>query len=306
MKTKTGYREWSGTQVDIQRGCENNCLYCFAAFDCVHRFKRCTAEQWACPVINQKKVDAKYPLYKDEPAPSDFSGKEEKSLTTRGFRKAQPVMFPSRHDITTLNVNECLCVLKKLLDADNNVLIVTKPHWNVVPLMCEALLEYRRQIVWRFTIGSTSDETLKFWEPGAAGFQERLSCLQYAFQKGYETSVSCEPCLDGLAAEYVYAATVEYITDSFWIGLLRNFKSRVDLKDVAYEQIAKFIRPLQIFNDSKMCVNALYELFKDKPYIKWKDSIRKIIAPSKFSPRGGKLLDNSGVSTKGLKEAKNG
>jgi DNA repair photolyase len=253
MKAKTGgVFEWSGTQISIQRGCEINCRYCYAKFDCCKRAKKCTTEEWPVPVIDQKKVDAKYPRYKD-----------------------QPVMFPSRHDITELNINECLVVLKKLLEAGNQVVIVSKPHWNIVPLLCETLLDFQRLITFRFTIGSTDDAVLKFWEPGAAGFAERLACLQYACNKGYQTSVSCEPYLDRLVY-LVYEATIEFVNESFWIGKLKNFNSRVDTSEISPTEYDMFVSPLLAASTDE-AVKAIYDTMKDKPLIRWKDSIRKII-----------------------------
>jgi DNA repair photolyase len=253
-----GVHEWSGTQINIQRGCENNCRYCYARFDAVKRHKKCTEFEWPMPIINQKLVDAKYPKY-----PAD----------------KQPIMFPSRHDITQLNISECICVLKKLLDAGNSVLIVSKPRWAVVPQMAEILLDYKNQITFRFTIGSTSDETLKFWEPNAPGFAERLACLQYCANKGYQTSVSCEPYLDGLV-HLVYEATKEFVTESFWVGKLKNFKSRVDLFHIMPAKMKEFVEPL-LAASTKEAVRAIYNMLKDKPLVRWKDSIRKIIPEAK-------------------------
>jgi DNA repair photolyase len=273
ISLRTGTREWAGTNVNIQLGCENNCRYCYARHDAVDRFHKCTAKQWAEPAINQKKVNAKYPKYKD--APSKFPCQGRKLQTNRGLPSGQPVMFPSTHDITPGNLDSCLTVLQKLLEAGNQVLIVSKPHWGCVTAICDEFKRFREQIMWRFTIGSADDETLAFWEPSAPRFEERMSCLCYAYKSGYQTSISCEPLLDGFV-DHIYSATAEFITDSFWIGLLRNFKQRVDLTGVSEEQMARFVRPLLAVSQPAI-VKSIYELMKDKPYIRWKDSIRKII-----------------------------
>jgi len=262
MAKKTGTREWAETNVNIQIGCENNCRYCYAKYNAVCRFRTCRAElghRWAVPRINNQKVDAKYPQY-------------------GGW-----VMFPSTHDITMENLSQYLCVLRKMLDAGNQVLIVTKPRWQVVSIICEAYKEFKSQILWRFTIGSSDDETLAFWEPGASNFGERLNCLRYAFHSGYQTSVSCEPMLDAFV-DHVYSTTAEYITDSFWIGLLRNFHSRVDMKGVSDEQQDKFVVPL-LKAQSPAVVKAMYEMMCDKPLIRWKDSVREMIKNFRTPPR---------------------
>jgi DNA repair photolyase len=242
---KTGTKEWASRNINIQRGCEHNCMYCYAREFAV-RFKRCTVQDWAEPVIDQVKVDRTYGKYK-------------------GI-----VMFPSTHDITPRNLSECLCVLRKLLDAGNQVLIVSKPHWECVPLMCETFQQYKPQIQFRFTIGSTNDEALKFWEPGAPKLRERLACLEYAYYKGYQTSVSCEPYLDPYVG-YTYEVVVPYLTDSFWIGRLRNFKRRVDLTGVTDEHKKRFVEPLQKALSDRF-FRSLHKFMDKCKFVKWKDS----------------------------------
>jgi DNA repair photolyase len=101
MKSKGGYYEYGGDHISIQRGCENGCRYCYARFNACHRAKICTEFAWAMPIVNQKLIDKKYRK-----------------------RKEQPLMFPRNHDITDCNISECIIVLKKLLKAGNQVVIV--------------------------------------------------------------------------------------------------------------------------------------------------------------------------------------
>jgi hypothetical protein len=210
-----------------------------------------TQEQWDNPVIDNKKVD-------------------------KGYRKRNGlIMFPTTHDVTPFNINEYLCVLRKLLDAGNQVLVVSKPHWQCITVICEAYEAYKKQIMFRFTIGSMKDEILRFWELNAPNFQERLACLQYAYHKGYATSVSCEPYLDSYAA-YTYSACKPYITDSFWIGKLRHFNSRVRLDDATPEQIKKYVEPLKAAQSDDI-VKSMYRLLDGQPFIQWKDSIREVM-----------------------------
>lgn len=251
---KTGTKEWAEVNVNIQLGCEHGCRYCYARYNAVKRFHHCTAEQWLQPQINNAKVDSdclKYPGV---------------------------VMFPSAHDITPKNLSQCLCVLRKLLDAGNQVLIVSKPHWNCMTLICETLQEYRAQIMFRFTIGSKNDEILGFWEPYAPLFKERLACLQYAYVQRYKTSVSCEPYLDenviGLYA--LYLEVKPYITDSFWVGKLRDFDKRVDVSVLAPELVDKYINPLKAAQSDET-VRTIYNQLAAERLVRWKDSIKEVI-----------------------------
>lgn len=248
---KTGTREWAENNVNIQRGCEHGCRYCYSRYNAVKRFKQCTEEQWLEPVINNAKVDKNYGKYKGV------------------------VMFPSAHDITPKNISECLCVLRKLLDAGNQVLIVSKPHWSCITLICERLKEYRSQIMFRFTIGSKNNEILKFWEPNAPGFKERLNCLHFAYTYWYQTSVSCEPYLDSNVIN-LFLAVKLWITHSFWVGKLRNLNQRVDMFDVTSEQEKKFIKPLKAAQTDD-AVREIYNQLANERLVKWKDSIREIV-----------------------------
>ena len=75
-------------------------------------------------------------------------------------------------------------MLRKLLAAGNEVLIVTKPHLECVERLCRELAAYKEKIVFRFTIGAMDDELLAFWEPGAPAFAERLAALKHAHAAG--------------------------------------------------------------------------------------------------------------------------
>ena len=250
---KTGVQEWAAESRNIQIGCENGCRYCYAQHRAVNRFKYCTAKEWKNPAINQKKVKMGY-----------------------GKKVDGGIMFPSTHDITPRNLAECLIVLEKMLCAGNEVLIVSKPHLSCIQAICDGLAKYEEQIKFRFTIGSISDQVLKFWEPEAPGVAERVQCLQYAFEAGYKTSVSCEPYLDR-HPELIYDDIAAYVTDSIWFGLMRNIKSRVDMSQIARNDIVNFVRPLdETYSDRR--VLAIVELMKDWEYTKWKDSIQEVIA----------------------------
>jgi len=247
----TGTREWAKVNVNIQVGCEHNCRYCYARHNAVTRFKACTAEQWMVPHINKEAV--------------------KKGRGKCGGR----VMFPSSHDITPLNISYAVIVLKKLLEAGNDVLIVSKPHLKCIKIICGVFAAFKEQITFRFSIGSTDDAVLRFWEPGAPGFEERFESLRFAFEAGFATSVSCEPQLDPYAV-YTYAAVSDFITDTFWIGVIRDFDRRVDLSGVTTEQVEQFCRPARRAASEEV-VRANYMILKDQPKVRFKDSIREIM-----------------------------
>jgi len=251
----TGVYEWATASVNIQTGCEHDCRYCYARHDAVCRWHRCTRQAWATPIIDAARVDAKYPLFKG------------------------PVIFPSTHDITPRNINECLVVIKKLLTAGNELLIVSKPHLECVQLLCEVLRPWQRHVIFRFTIGSISDRVLKFWEPGAPNFESRIKSLSCAYLYSYRTSVSCEPYLDAFPW-HVFEACYDYLSDDpaggFWIGKLRRWDSRVDLSGATPEEIKLYVEPLRAAQGDGFVKGLVCQL-DGRRFIRWKDSIREII-----------------------------
>lgn len=247
---KTGTKEWAASNVNIHRwGCEHDCRYCYGRYNAVRRFKHCTAQQWLRPVIDWRRV-------------------------RKSYRKREGiVMFPSSHDITLSNLSACLTVLGKLLSAGNKVLIVSKPHLVCIKAICDELSRFKKQITFRFTIGSDNDAVLKFWEPNAPGFAERLECLKHAFYEGFATSVSAEPFLDD-NVERLYLALRAHVTDTFWIGKLRDFDRRVDLADITESKML-YVHILK-HCQSDEAVRQLHERLNGRPKIMWKDSIREI------------------------------
>ena len=71
------------------------------------------------------------------------------------------------------------------------------------------------------------NDILHYWEPGAPLFEERLTSLRYAFEAGYDTSVSAEPMLDSKNAVALFKTLEPYVTDSIWLGKMNHMESRV-------------------------------------------------------------------------------
>jgi len=248
-KSKAGTREWADSNVNIQTGCEHNCKYCYAKCMAL-RFGRTTIAGWASPKPNQRVIN-------------------------KGFKKRRGrIMFPSSHDITPENLYECSVVLLNMLDAGNEVLIVSKPHIECVTNLSSILKEYKRQIVFRFTIGSAQNEVLEFWEPNAPCFEERLDCLAYAYEQGYQTSVSCEPMLDDNISAVVHAVS-PHTTGSIWIGKANRLRQIMSLNCPGDEEVKARADELIFMQNDDHLVHliAVYDSF---PKIQWKDSIKEV------------------------------
>lgn len=243
----TGTNEWAVKTINCCTGCSNNCPYCYARAIGL-RFGWTTYEEWGNCRIRQKDVDRQYPKY--------------------GGR----VMFPSSHDITPDNFQACHTVLGKLLKAGNEVLVVSKPYVESISAICEDYSQYRNQLMFRFTIGACDDAILSLWEPGAPAYNKRKAALKYAFETGFETSVSAEPLLDTERVDQLVADLSPYITHSLWLGKM-NYLHSIKVDSPEIDAAIQRIREGQTDDNIK----AIYNRLKGNPVVRWKDSIKKVV-----------------------------
>lgn len=245
----SGTKEWAAFTANLDLGCEHDCKYCYAKTAAM-RYKRTTVDGWKEPRAN-----AKFPKvpYKDG-----------------------TLMFPSSHDITDRNVDRAIEFLLNTLEKRScKILIVTKPHLTVIRKLMTALEKYKDRILFRFTIGSPDERVLKFWEPGAPSYGERVACLRIAHTQGWKTSVSCEPTLDfPEKMEELIAELAPFVTDAIWIGLMNNSVTRLTMNGHK-EDIPALDKLVMAWTQS--VVKAFYEKHKDNPKVKWKDSIKAIV-----------------------------
>ena len=245
-----GTTEWAASNVNYLKGCSNDCKYCFSK-EMAIRFKRKKPENW-------KQEDVNWEAY-------------NKNLRYR----AGYIMFPSTHDITPEHLDLAIDFLKRLLSVGNKVLIVSKPSYPCIKLICDTFTQYKDQILFRFTIGSANSNTLRFWEPNAPDYKERKQALLYAFEAGYQTSISCEPMLDNRVDKVIDDLSPN-VTYAIWLGkmnfALRRLGTNGQLNDetrTAAEQLLEW--------QSDMAIKRLYDRYKDNPKIKWKESIKKVV-----------------------------
>jgi DNA repair photolyase len=258
-KPAHGTGEWAASNVNIQRGCEHDCAYCYAKAMAV-RFHRTTPARWKKPRATTANVGRRF--------------------TKRGGR----IMFPSSHDITPENVDKCVAVLKAMLSAGNEVLIVSKPDPDCISRLCKELKPFRARVLFRFTIGSADDAVLKYWEPGAPSFSQRLAALKHAFKQGYGTSVSCEPMLDEKIGAVIDAVRA-HVTDAIWLGKANRIRQMVALNSPGNKEMLQRASALVAMQNDE-AIGALYARFKNDPLIKWKDSIKKIAGITRPTRKG--------------------
>lgn len=246
LKSTRKNHQWTDDSVNFITGCGNQCKYCYSC-DMATRFHRRDPRNWGNEIVRPKDLVKKIKKY------------------------PKMVMFPSSHDIRPIHLSESIHILEKILMAGNDVLVTSKPHFACIERVCNTFQEYKDKILFRFTIGSTDSDVLKFWETNAPGFEERLECLKLAYDMGYQTSVSAEPLLDK-NVDLLVATLSPYITDTIWIGKAEHLIKRLTMngyndpltKEKAYELLK--------FQNDPVFIQHLYQTFKDNPMIKWKTS----------------------------------
>ena len=252
-KRATGTKEWAAHSHNITNGCEHGCVYCYARTAAIRKGRR-TPENWMDP----------------EPIHGNIQWR-------RGL-KSGTVMFPTQHDITPANVDDAVKTLKGMLKAGNDVLIVSKPHLNVIRRFCLDLEPWKDQILFRFTIGAVDDEILSLWEPGAPLFRERFACLRLALGAGFATSVSMEPLLETEEDDIVEMVEILsfWVTDSIWIGKANLLTER--LRENGFDTPEHMVPAGELLgSQTNSRILSLYERLKNHPKVKWKDSIKTVV-----------------------------
>ncbi len=246
-----GTQEWATHNINILSGCLHDCKYCYSKEMAV-RFKRKNIDNWNIEELNTSVEKLKIP---------SSSG---------------TIMFPSSHDLSPKFLDEEIQVIDLLIKNKKNVLLVTKPHLSVIKEICRNFNLNKDKIKFRFTIGSYDDNTLKFWEPNAPGIFERVESLMHAYEKGFETSISCEPMLDNKIDELI-VNTIEYITDAIWLGKPNYLLRRLKMNGFSTEsdEMKKARELLTDLNDQY--IQSLYEKYHTNIKIKWKESVKKIV-----------------------------
>lgn len=244
-----GTKEWADSNENCVKNCEHDCRYCYAKKMALRYGRIKKPEEWGVMRVNEKKV-------------------------SKGYRKREGrIMFPSSHDITPSVLGACVTVLTKLLEAGNSVLITTKPHLACVQRMCAEFEEYEAQVQFRFTITTRSDAKIRFWEPGAPSYPERVASIAYAFAAGFKTSVSVEPFLD--KDPWALVSEIEpFVTESIWIGPM-NYHSHQTYQ-AGTEEERRFDSYLQDAYEVNNLV-TIYQTLKTHPLVRWKDGFARLL-----------------------------
>lgn len=244
-----GTREWAVAEINCSRGCPHGCLYCYARYDQVARKGLVTAAEWNHCQDLEEELNKDHPLYNGQ------------------------VMFPAAHDIVPENIESCVKVVKKLLDAGNTVLIVSKPHLDCIQRLCQEFYNDRDRILFRFTITARDSNILNIWEPEAPDYQERLMCLRSSFERGFATSVSIEPMLHREDVVAMVHELLSFVSQSVWIGKM----NKIDIRVVGdSDQIIGEIERIQQGQTDEQ-IHSLYQELQGIEKIRWKESIKEVV-----------------------------
>lgn len=248
MPTK-GTKEWADSNVNIQYGCSNGCLYCYAAKMAIRFGRSKNLMDWTeNNSLNLKAI--------------------EKNYKKRNGR----IMFPTSHDICENNWRKCKDTILKMVKAGNEVLITTKPYQYSVMSLIDYLRGYEDLVQFRFTITSYSDERLKLWEPNAPSYYERSMALQEAYLSDFKTSVSIEPYLDA-NPQTLIAMLESNVTESIWLGVM-NAKMLPSEGRAEYNKIKSIYSRDHLDQILPLCASEA------KGKLRLKDSIRHIMEAS--------------------------
>jgi DNA repair photolyase len=241
---KTGTKEWSEVSKNLFIGCKHNCKYCYGKIQTPSRARA-----------------SNYNLSWEIMTPTLEAFEKPK------FYENKQIMFPTLHDIFPEHLSYTVKYLTGLLKVGNRILIVSKPHYEVITELCRRLSLYKEQIIFRFSIGSINQEMLELFEPNAPKLDERINSLKYAYEQGFETSVSCEPRYD-IDMIPLITKLMPYVTESIWIGQLNHIDD-CELGEKEKEVLSRV--------QSEENTMQTYRVFKDNQKIKWKYEVRKII-----------------------------
>lgn len=282
VRTKTkGTKEWAIYNINFIYGCSRNCKYCYAKANWVmnRKGKGLPPNSWGEMMFNYRLFSQTIPKIENQ-NPNDFYDimcptshditedlieleeneiqqlRNDRKITLKGYEMLMKLIkIKTKWSVVELYIIKA----KEILDLGYTLLITSKPRISVIRKLCEELKDYKDRICYRFTITSMNDELREEWESNAPTFSERLECLKYAFDKGFKTSISAEPFLDGNPIPMI-KMVAPYINDTIWIGKMsgRNYEHH------SVENIKKIIQELNTLK------NGIF------PKLRLKDSLKNM------------------------------
>lgn len=200
-------REYGEHAINIYTGCNHGCIYCYAP-NVLHK----TKEQFQEVQVREGIVEA----VKDQLKRENIRGKLIHLCFTCDPYPAEIDTTPTRE------------IIKAVKDAGNFVQILTKGGFRAERDF--DLLDGRD---WFGVTLTTQTDLIKYYEPNAASFGERIASLLRAHKKGIRTWVSLEPVID---PKTVYRTiSTGFFIDLFKIGKLNYMKTDINWAEFGTE-----------------------------------------------------------------------
>lgn len=260
---KFGTKEWADDNFNTHYACNHGCWYCYAWCEAYQR-RRSYWENWG-----KKMERRKY---------------SNKAWITR--KNGYTIMYPTTHDIVPEIMHVSFQAIRNMLKANINVLVVSKPHIEVIESIIDEFSDYREgqpKITLRFSISTNNNELIDFWERGAPKYEERLKCLKIAFKNGFNTSVSMEPFFPAKKDKKLTRIEnfislvnqlLKNVRGTLWIGMMNHVPVNVQRGVNLNMQEKKMIQDLNKFYRFENIYKLMLTLHSNNK-IKWKESIKK-------------------------------
>ena len=244
-KYRTGGWQWAdkGRSFNIMNSksaCPNDCTYCYV-----------------------KPMNLRFHRPVEVADIEDFQ-LHDKRVTKNWAKAKEPYlyMFPSSHDIFPSMVDSYISVVKKMLQAGHDLMLVSKPRKECMVKIMDELEEWKDRITMRFSISTDDVELMKEFEPNAPNFEERLDCLVTAFERGYATSVSLEPYISDPVP--LVEKLEDFVSKDIWIGLMNHKHAIYNFDKIEHlyekEYVKKIVDKL-IDNEKVFWKESVMELF---------------------------------------------
>eukprot|EP01084_Bolivina_argentea_P051993 95545_1 len=241
--------------VSISNGCSNNCGYCFV---------RHKAEEYGLHSNDWKTMK---------------SLRLKSILAKADNIKNEIIQFPTTHDITPNNINECLSVIHKLLE-NNQVVVVTKPFESCIDKITQVFNDKKSHLQFRLSITSNDNEILTKWEPGAPKYDERVRCLKKLYTNGWTVGLSIAPMLDVGNVVSMYKELEPYCNDKIYVAKM----AQCDKIKPNYKLKPKDIQQVKNDCDNLQLLQQVHDELKKSP----------LFSP-KFCANGWKIGRESGI-----------
>lgn len=234
-------REYSPYALNLYRGCNHGCFYCYVP----RMYKRFDRD------YEHEKV--KY---------YDLELKELKQ-TAKKFKDSRKQVLMSFTTDPYNAFNDTLQLTRKalkiLLEYKYPVAILTKAGKKILKDL-DIFKKFGKHIKVGFTLTYDNDEDSLRYEPQAAPFTERIETLKILFEEGIKTWISIEPVIKPVQSLSCIEKSLLY-TDHYKIGKINYYNSIEN--EIDWFKFLEDVVNIMRINNKKFYIKKDLQLFKD-------------------------------------------